>query len=297
MIADACDLELEFGRLHLPDADLPPGVSSDEHLANSVLGGPANAATDTATDEARRTACSTSCDVIRETGFANYMLIVHDFAQFARSNGIAMGVRGSAAASLVLYCLGVTDIDPLAHGLVFERFLNIERREMPDVDFDFADDRRDESDPLRRAKVRRRSRRADHHLRHARREGAIRDIGRALGMTYADTDRVARLIPPLLHMTIDRALEDNAELRAVYEADEQVRKLVDTAQRLEGVARHASTHAAGVVISQRAARRARAAPAPAARGDESRRCRRRSTRWSRWRRSACSRWTSWASST
>jgi DNA polymerase-3 subunit alpha len=247
-IADACEIEFEFGRLHLPDADLPPGVTPDEHLSNLCQAG-LERRYDTVTDEARRR-LQYELDVIRETGFANYMLVVHDFAQYARRNSIAMGVRGSAAASLVLYCLDVTDVDPLAHGLVFERFLNVERREMPDVDLDFADERRDEMIRYAAQKYG-----ADHVAQIITfgtlgAKASIRDTGRALGMTYGDTDRVARLIPPLLHMTIERALEDNPELRAVYDADEQVRKLVDTAQRLEGVARHASTHAAGVVISR-----------------------------------------------
>jgi DNA polymerase-3 subunit alpha len=247
-IADACEIEFEFGRLHLPDADLPSGVSPDKHLSNLCQAG-LERRYDTVTDPARRR-LQYELDVIRETGFANYMLVVHDFAQYARKNAIAMGVRGSAAASLVLYCLDVTDVDPLAHGLVFERFLNVERREMPDVDLDFADERRDEMIRYAAQKYG-----ADHVAQIITfgtlgAKASIRDTGRALGMTYGDTDRVARLIPPLLHMTIERALEDNPELRSVYDADEQVRKLVDTAQRLEGVARHASTHAAGVVISR-----------------------------------------------
>ena len=248
LVAEACDLTLEFGRLHLPDADLPPGVSADEHLATLSRQG-LERRYDPVTDEARRR-LEYELDVVRETGFTNYVLVVADIGRHARRHGIAMGVRGSAAASLILYCLDVTDVDPMRHGLVFERFLNVERREMPDVDFDFADDRRDEM-------IRYVAERYGHdHVAQIISFGtlgakaAIRDVGRALGMTYGETDRVARLVPSLPGITIERALEENPELREAHEADERVRKLVDTARRLEGVARHASTHAAGVVISR-----------------------------------------------
>ncbi len=246
-IADMCDLTLEFGNLHLPQAEVPPGKSADEYLAELSYPG-LDERYPLGSEDARRR-LDYELSVVRETGFANYMLVVRDFALFARSQGIAMGVRGSAAASIILYCLGITDIDPLAYRLVFERFLNVERHEMPDIDMDFADDRRDEV-------IRYVAEKYGHdHVAQIITFGtmgakaAIRDVGRALGMTYADVDRVARLIPNALHMTIERALTENAELRTAYDLDEQVRRLVDTAQRLEGIARHASTHAAGVVIS------------------------------------------------
>src|SRR3990172_5912144 len=230
LVADACDLTLEFGRLHLPDVDVPTGVSPDEHLANLARAGLEQRYSPVPDDVRRR--LQYELDVVRETGFANYILVVHDFAQFARRHGIAMGVRGSAAASLILHCLGVTDIDPLAYGLVFERFLNVERREMPDVDLDFADDRRDEV--LRYAA----EKYGHDHVPHIITFGtlgakaAIRDVGRALGMTYGEADRVARLVPAVLNMSIARALEESPELRLAYEADEKVQRLVDTAQRL-----------------------------------------------------------------
>jgi len=247
-IAQGCDLDLEFGRLHLPEADVPPGLSPDDHLAQLSREGLARRYPQVSEEVQRRLEYELS--VVRETGFANYILVVKDFSDFARSRGILMGVRGSAAASLILYSLGVTDIDPLEHRLVFERFLNVERREMPDIDLDFADDRRDEVIRYVAEKY--------GHDRVAQiitfgtmgAKAAIRDVGRALGMTYSDVDRVARLIPNVLHMTIERALEDSPELASIYEMDEQVRRLVDTARRMEGIARHASTHAAGVVISR-----------------------------------------------
>jgi len=245
-IAEMCNLELEFGRPHLPEADVPPGLSADDYLAQLCHDGLVRLYPHVS-DEARRR-LEYELSVVRQTGFAHYILVVHDFAQFARGRGILMAVRGSAAASTILYCLGVTDIDPLEYRLVFERFLNVERREMPDVDLDFADDRRDEM--IRYAAEKYGSDRVAQIITFGTMgaKAAIRDVGRALGMTYADVDRVARLVPAALHMTIDRALSENAELRSICEADEQVKRLVDTAKQVEGVARHASTHAAGVVI-------------------------------------------------
>ncbi len=247
-VAEMCDLDLEFGRLHLPEADVPAGVSPDEHLAQLCRESLARRYPLGSEEASRRLEYELS--VVRETGFAGYILVVNDFARFARSRQIAMAVRGSAAASIILYCLGITDIDPLAHRLVFERFLNVERRELPDIDLDFADERRDEVIRYVADKY--------GHDRVAQiitfgtmgAKAVIRDVGRALGLPYAEGDRVARLIPGALHMTIDRALSENAELRSLYDMDEQVQRLVDTAKRLEGIARHASTHAAGVVISR-----------------------------------------------
>ena len=246
-IAGMCDLDLRFGDLHLPQADVPPGQSADDCLAELCYRGLAERYPPDS-DEAQRR-LDYELHVVRETGFANYMLVVRDFALFARGRNIAMGVRGSAAASIILYCLGITDIDPLAYRLVFERFLNVERREMPDIDMDFADDRRDEVIRYVAEKY------GYDHVAQIITFGtmgakaAIRDVGRALGMTYAEVDRVARLVPNALHMTIDRALSESGEMRSAYELDDQVRRLVDTAQKLEGIARHASTHAAGVVIA------------------------------------------------
>jgi DNA polymerase-3 subunit alpha len=247
-IAEMCDLDLEFGRLHLPEADVPAGQSPDDYLAQLCREGLARRYPQGSEEAGRRLDYELS--VVRETGFAGYILVVNDFARFARSREIAMAVRGSAAASIILHCLGITDIDPLAHRLVFERFLNVERRELPDIDLDFADERRDEVIRYVADKY--------GHDRVAQiitfgtlgAKAVIRDVGRALGLPYAEGDRVARLIPNALHMTIDRALAENAELRSLYDMDEQVQRLVDTSKRLEGIARHASTHAAGVVISR-----------------------------------------------
>ena len=246
-IAEMCDLELEFGQLHLPEADVPQGMSADDYLAQLCYEGLGRRYPNGSEEPRRRLEYELS--VVQQTGFSHYILVVHDFAQFARAQGILMAVRGSAAGSIILYCLGVTDIDPLAYRLVFERFLNVERRELPDVDLDFAEDRRDEV--IRYAAQKYGYDRVAQIITFGTMgaKAAIRDVGRALGMTYADVDRVARLVPSVLNMTIDRALAGNNELSSIYEADEQVQRLVDTAKELEGVARHASTHAAGVVIA------------------------------------------------
>jgi DNA polymerase-3 subunit alpha len=246
-IAEQCELELEFGRLHLPNPELPPGVDADEHLARICWEGAERLYS--GLPQQVRERLEYELMVIRETGFASYILIVKDFADFARSRSIPMGVRGSAAGSIVLYCSGITDIDPLAYRLVFERFLNLERREMPDIDMDFADDRRDEVIRYVAEKY------GYDHVAQIITFGTlgakavIRDTGRALGMAYADTDRVARLVPTAVNMTIERAMNENPELNQIYNADPSIKRLVDSARRLEGVARHASTHAAGVVIS------------------------------------------------
>ncbi len=246
-IAQMCDLELEFGQPHLPEADVPPGISADDYLAQLCHESLARRYPNGSEEPRRRLEHELS--VVRQTGFTHYILVVHDFAQFARERGILMAVRGSAAASIILYCLGVTDINPLEYRLVFERFLNVERREMPDVDLDFAEDRRDEM--IRYAAEKYGPDRVAQIITFGTMgaKAAIRDVGRALGMTYTDVDRVARLVPSALNITIDRALEGSTELRSIYDADEQVARLVDTAKQLEGIARHASTHAAGVVIA------------------------------------------------
>ena len=247
-IAEQCELELEFGRLHLPEPDLPPGVSADEHLAALAWEGVRRRYAEL-TDEVRNR-LEYELDVVRQTGFSAYILIVNDFAQTARGRGIPFGVRGSAAASIILYCLGITDIDPLASRLVFERFLNVERREMPDVDMDFADDRREEM--IRYTAEKYGYDRVAQIITFGTlgAKAALRDVGRALGMSYGDVDRVVRLVPNALHMTIERALAESNELRNVFEREQPVRELIETARKVEGIARHSSTHAAGVVISR-----------------------------------------------
>lgn len=248
IVADACDLELSFDRQLLPEPPLPPGRTSEEYLAGLCMEGLHRRFAEVTPELTER--LHYELDVLRQTGFTDYIYVVREIALHARSRGIRMGVRGSAAASLVLYTLDVTDIDPVANRLVFERFLNLERREMPDVDFDFADERRDEM--IRFAYERYGQDRVAQIITFGTlgAKAAIRDVGRALGISYPETDRVARLIPNALHITLDESLDQSQELKEAFEADPKVRRLVETARQLEGVARHASTHAAGVVISR-----------------------------------------------
>ena len=247
-IADMCRLELDFGELHLPRVALPEGRTADEFLSELCWQGLEKRYGRPAPEINER--LSHELDVIRKTNFADYFLVVWDIISFARKQDIHFGVRGSAAASVVLYCLNITDIDPLQYGLVFERFLNIERREMPDIDLDFQDDRRDEVLAYVNRKY------GTDHVAQIITFGtlgaraAIRDTGRALGMPYGQVDRVARLIPQELTITLDRALEESHELNDIYQQEEEVLRLVDSAMKLEGLVRHASTHAAGVVISE-----------------------------------------------
>jgi DNA polymerase-3 subunit alpha len=247
-IAEMCNLKLEFGRLHLPEIDLPEGVSADQFLADLCHRSLPQYYPNPTLEIKQR--LDYELEVIKKTQFANYFLVVWDIISFAQKQNILYGVRGSAAASIVLRCLGITEVDPIENKLVFERFLNLERKEMPDIDLDFQDDRRDEVIAYVT------NRYGKDHVAQIITFGtlgaraAIRDVGRALGMSYSDVDRVARLVPFRPGMTLERAMDENSELRTIYEEDKIVRNLVDSAQRLEGISRHASTHAAGVVISR-----------------------------------------------
>ena len=247
-IAEMCDLELDFSRLHLPEYSTPKGMAADEFLAKLCWEGLERRIEGYGEDEKARLAYE--LEVIRQTKYANYFLVVWDIARFVLERDIAFAVRGSAAGSLVLYCLGVTDVNPLLYRIVFERFLNVERREMPDIDMDFQDDRREEVLNYVVEKYGR-----DHVAQiitfgtlGAR--ASIRDVGRALAMPYDEVDRVARLVPNRLHMKLDTAIAESGELREIYEADEGIKRLVDSARAIEGTTRHSSTHAAGVVISK-----------------------------------------------
>ena len=247
-IAEKCDLELDFSQLRLPEFAVPDGQTADDYLARVCWEGLRRRIERVTDEEEGRLAYE--LEVIKQTSFANYFLVVWDIARFVRENDIFFTVRGSAAASLTLYCLGVTDINPLPYKLVFERFLNVERKEMPDIDMDFQDDRREEVINYVVSKYGR-----DHVAQiitfgtlGAR--ASIRDVGRALAMPYADVDRIARLVPFKLHITLDEALDESPEMKESYDADESVAKLINTARSLEGLTRHSSTHAAGLVISK-----------------------------------------------
>lgn len=247
-IAEMCQLDLEFNKLHLPQVEVPVGKTADDYLSELCWQGLKQRYSRLMPDIEKR--LSYELEVIKKTQFADYFLVVWDLVSFARGKNILFGVRGSAAASIALYCLGVTDIDPLQHKLVFERFLNVERREMPDIDMDFQDDRREEVIAYVNQKY------GTDHVAQIITFGtlgaraALRDVGRALGLPYGQVDAVARLVPGLPGTTLDRALQEVPELSNVYHEDETVRNLIDTAKKLEGTSRHVSTHAAGVVISR-----------------------------------------------
>jgi DNA polymerase-3 subunit alpha len=248
-IAEKCDLKLEFGRVHLPAFAVPEGHTPESYLRALCEEGLRRRYP--VVTEAVRQRLEYELDVIEKTGFAQYILIVWDIVSYARQKGILYGPRGSAAGSLVCYLLGISNVDPLANNLTFERFLNIERREMPDIDMDFADDRRDEMIAYVTEKYGREHVAQIITFGTLGAKAAVRDVGRALGLPYSEVDRVARLIPALpVGITIDQAMAENPRLQELYETDETVRRLIDTARKLEGVARHASTHAAGVVISR-----------------------------------------------
>ncbi|MEE9284662.1 MAG: DNA polymerase III subunit alpha [Dehalococcoidia bacterium] len=256
VIADACDVSMDFSQLHLPRFPVPDGRPAHEYLSQLCWEGLERRYTDV-TDELRRQ-LSYELDVIHQTQFSDYFLVIWEISEFARERRILFGVRGSAAASLVLYCLRVTNVDPLRYRLVFERFLNIERKEMPDIDMDFQDDRRDEviEHVVQRYGEDRVAQIITFGTLGAK--AALRDTGRALGMPYSFVDGVARKIPAgyfkgekgeIRPWTIELAKREIPEFRDAYESDPQIKTLVDTGQSLEGVARNAGIHAAGVVIS------------------------------------------------
>ncbi len=248
-IAEKCNLELTFGRLDFPRLHfVPEGETPQDFLARKcweALPRRYDHVTPEIEERLRY-----ELDVVRTTGFAAYILFVWDFVDHARKQNIMCGPRGSAAGSIILYCLGITTIDPIAHGLTFERFLNPERIQMPDIDMDFADTRRDEVIEYVATHYGR-----DHVAQivtfgRLLARAAIRDVGRALGYPLSEVDRVAKLIPALpVGMTLDRALSVNPELKQLYDEQAHVRRLIDSARKVEGIARHASTHAAGVVVS------------------------------------------------
>ncbi|SFA90563.1 DNA polymerase-3 subunit alpha [Cohnella sp. OV330] len=286
LIADRCELEIDLGAHILPKfSPIPEGMTAESYLAELCLAGlreryggaatagadgedeadaaggasagePAGASGDAGATSAETVAAEAEArlryelDVIARMGFSDYFLIVWDFIRYAREQGIAVGPgRGSSAGSIVAYSLRITDVDPLKHKLLFERFLNPERVSMPDIDVDFSDERRDEVIRYVAAKY------GSGHVAQIITFGtlaaraAVRDVGRVLNLPYGDVDRAAKLIPGMPGMSIDRAARDNPDFRALIEKGGPVADLIAMARRAEGMPRHASTHAAGVVIS------------------------------------------------
>lgn len=247
-IADKCNVEIAFGVRRLPQYTAPDGQDNEAYLrrlcaegmAQKLVGG----------DDAAQERLDYELSVITRMGFVDYYLIVWDFIHFAKTHGIVVGPgRGSGAGSLVAYCMGITDVNPLKYGLLFERFLNPERVSMPDFDVDFCYERRQEVIDYVSQKY------GEGHVAQIITFGTmaaravLRDVGRVLRVPYADVDRLAKLVPAVLNMTLSQALQLSPELRALHENDETMRKVIDLSLKLEGLPRHSSTHAAGVVIS------------------------------------------------
>lgn len=248
-IAERCNLELHFNQTHLPHFEPPEGKTKEGYLEalcfthlRSRLGG--------AIPADYETRLRYELSLINKMGFTSYFLIVWDFIRYAREKGIPVGPgRGSAAGSLVAFALGITDIDPIVHGLLFERFLNPERISMPDIDIDFCYERRDEVIEYVRRKYGAENVAQIITFGTMAARAVVRDVGRVMGLSYPEVDRLAKLIPMELNMTIEQALEWEPKLRELVAADQRIAHLIETSKSLEGLARHASTHAAGVVIS------------------------------------------------
>ncbi|MEY8319861.1 DNA polymerase III subunit alpha [Lachnospiraceae bacterium 46-61] len=246
-IADRCNVEFVFHDLKLPRFDVPEGKTAKQYLRELCYAGFAEKYPNASEDLKNR--LDYELNTIETMGYVDYFLIVWDFIKFSKDNGIIVGPgRGSAAGSIVSYCLSITTIDPIAYDLIFERFLNPERVSMPDIDVDFCYERRQEVIDYVIQKY------GEDHVAQIITFGtmaaraAIKDVGRALAMPYADVDRVSKMIPTELGMTIDKALKINSELKKAYDNEESTKYLIDMSKRLEGLPRHASTHAAGVVI-------------------------------------------------
>ena len=249
-IANRCEVEIEFGVTKLPKYDVPDGMTSWEYLNKLCWEGLEKHYGEPSRELKER--LRYELDTIRNMGYVDYFLIVWDFIKYAKDHGIAVGPgRGSAAGSIVSYCLEITNIDPIRYQLLFERFLNPERVTMPDIDVDFCFERRQEviDYVVRKYGKDRVVQIVTFGTLAAR--GVIRDVGRVMDLPYAFVDSIAKMIPQELNITIDKALQMNPELRKTYENDPQVKLLIDMCKRLEGLPRHSSMHAAGVVIGQR----------------------------------------------
>ena len=249
-IAEQCNFEFTFGETKLPYFQAPDGMENQAYFEKLCWEGLEQRYPGQVTD-ALRERLAHEINVVKTMGYTNYYLIVYDFINYAKSRDIPVGPgRGSGAGSLAAYCVGITDIDPIRYNLIFERFLNPERVSMPDFDVDFCYERRQEVIDYVNEKYGR-----DHVAQIVTfgtmaARAAVRDVGRVMGMAYQDVDKVAKLIPMELKMTLKKALEVSPDLKAMYDADPQVHELIDTSLKVEGMPRHASTHAAGVVITR-----------------------------------------------
>ena len=249
-IAERCNVEIEFGVTKLPRFDVPAGYTAWEYLNKLCFEGLDKRYTDN--KEELRNRLNYELGVIKDMGYVDYFLIVWDFIRYAREQGIIVGPgRGSAAGSLVSYTLGITKLDPIKYDLLFERFLNPERVSMPDIDVDFCFERRQEVIDYVVEKYGKDQVVQIVTFGTMAARGVIKDVGRVMDVPYVQCDTIAKMIPQELNITIDKAMKANPELKKIYETDETVRKLIDMSRRLEGLPRHTSMHAAGVVISQK----------------------------------------------
>lgn len=251
-IADRCHVEIEFGVTKLPHFEVPAGYDSWSYLNKLCQDGMAERYPEP--DDSLKERLNYELDIIKRMGYVDYFLIVWDFINYARENGIPVGPgRGSAAGSIVSYCLHITNIDPIRYNLLFERFLNPERVSMPDIDVDFCFERRQEVIDYVGRKYGAEKVVQIVTFGTLAAKGVIRDVGRVMDLPYSFVDSIAKMVPNELNITLDRALEINPELRKTYENDVQVHELIDMSKRLEGLPRHTSMHAAGVVICPEAA--------------------------------------------
>lgn len=249
-IAKRCNVEIEFGVTKLPKYDVPEGFTSESYLEHLCMEGLVKRYGERAAELEERLDYELS--VIKKMGYVDYFLIVWDFINYAKSNGIAVGPgRGSAAGSIVAYCLEITDIDPIKYNLIFERFLNPERVSMPDIDIDFCYERRPEVIDYVMKKYGKDRVVQIVTFGTLAAKGVIKDVGRVLDMPYSVTDSLSKMIPNEIGMTLDKALNANNEFRTRYETEPEVKYLIDICKRLEGLPRHTSMHAAGVVIGSR----------------------------------------------
>ncbi|MDX5707025.1 DNA polymerase III subunit alpha, partial [Clostridioides difficile] len=248
-IADMCNVEFDFNTIHLPKYDVPEGYTPETYLRELCFNGLKERYDNPSNEILER--LNYELDVIEKMGYVEYFLIVWDFINFSKENNIIVGPgRGSAAGSIVAYTLKITDIDPIKYSLLFERFLNPERISMPDIDIDFCYERREEVIDYVKRKY------GDDHVAQIITFGtmgakaAIRDVGRVLDIGYNKVDKVAKEIPFALGMTIDKALDTNPNLKELYDQDPETKEIINISKQIEGMLRHASTHAAGVVISK-----------------------------------------------
>lgn len=249
-IADMCNLDFEFNHYHLPKFDLPEGVNAQDYLRDLCLKGLSERYGENPEDKLKEQ-LQYELDMINKMGFTDYFLIVSDFVNYAKSVGIPVGPgRGSAAGSIVSYCLHITDIDPVKYNLYFERFLNPERVSMPDIDMDFCERRRGEVIEYVKRKY------GQDHVAQIvtfntlKAKNAVRNVSKAMALTFAEENELARMIPNVLNITIDRALKSSPKLREAYESDERIKKVIDTAMAIEDMPKDSGTHAAGVVITK-----------------------------------------------